>query len=91
MTGTRERNAVLLFIAPRSQTFAIVGDSGLHDRCGDEFWSDIRDTLAPEFAAGDYNEAIIHGIHRVARRLAEHFPRRDDDQNELDDSVVRGS
>ena len=31
MTQTAERNGVLLFVAPVSQTFAVVGDEGIHD------------------------------------------------------------
>ncbi len=89
MTATRNRNGVLLFIAPRSQTFAIVGDEAIHEQCGGAFWSDVRDEMTRAFANGSPTEALIRGIHRVAQRLAEHFPRRADDQNELNDSVVR--
>src|SRR4029453_14703920 len=34
MTKTAERNGVLLFVAPASQSFAVVGDQGIHERCG---------------------------------------------------------
>src|SRR5580765_870159 len=37
MHKTRERNAVLIFIAPRIHKFAVVGDQAIHERCGDEF------------------------------------------------------
>src|SRR5215470_15104455 len=38
MHKTRERNAVLIFVAPRVHKLAVVGDDAIHERCGDEFW-----------------------------------------------------
>ena len=90
MTATRERNAVLIFIAPRSQTFAIVGDSGVHQRCGDDFWQQVASEMNRAFADGNPTQAIVKGIHRITKILAEHFPRRADDQNELPDAPLHG-
>ena len=41
MTRTRERNAVLLYFAPVSRKFAVVGDAGVHEKCGAGFWEEI--------------------------------------------------
>jgi uncharacterized membrane protein len=38
MDRTQERNAVLIFVAPRVHKFAVVGDKAVHEKCGDEFW-----------------------------------------------------
>ena len=38
MDKTAERNGVLIYVAPRVRKFAIIGDAGVHTRCGDEFW-----------------------------------------------------
>src|SRR5277367_2800919 len=40
MHETKERNGVLLFVAPRARKFAIVGDKAVHERCGDAFWKE---------------------------------------------------
>src|SRR5689334_6105401 len=45
MRQTRERNGVLVFVAPKSQTFAIVGDEGIHQKCGPDFWNAIVDEM----------------------------------------------
>jgi len=37
MTATRERNGVLISVAPRSRVFAILGDEAIHAQCGDSF------------------------------------------------------
>src|SRR6266576_1362785 len=41
MHKTQQRNAVLIFVAPREHKFAVVGDKAIHEKCGDEFWPRI--------------------------------------------------
>lgn len=89
MAQTRERNGVLIYVAPRSQTFAIVGDEGAHRCCGDAFWRTVSDEMRERFR-DDPTAAIVHAIVRVAERLSGDFPCRTDDRNELADEVIRG-
>ena len=88
MPQTRERNAVLLFVAPASQAFAIIGDEGVHRKCGNAFWSELAATMQASFRREDYTGALLEGIERAGTLLAGHFPRRPDDKNELPDRVV---
>jgi uncharacterized membrane protein len=87
MARTKDRNGVLLFVAPRSQAFAVIGDAGIHDKCGPEFWSELADQMAGSFRSGDYAEGILAGVRRAGDLLARHFPRRTDDQDELSNAV----
>ena len=89
MTQTRERNGVLIFVAPRSQTFAIIGDEGVHRHCGQEFWNEVSEQMRSRFRE-DPTSAITHAIARAGEHLARHFPRQADDRNELSDAVERG-
>src|SRR5207237_9974753 len=38
MQKTRDRNAVLIFVAPSAHKYAVVGDVGVHEKCGEEVW-----------------------------------------------------
>lgn len=89
MGKTRERNAVLFFVAPLTQKFAVVGDSAVHSLCGDIFWQEIAAELTRHFQASDFTGGLIAGIRRAGDLLAKHFPRKGDDQNELSDSVLK--
>jgi|ERR1051326_7909747 uncharacterized membrane protein len=89
MTGTRHRNGVLIYIAPLSRTFAIVGDTGVHDKCGDAFWQEVSGVMAALMKAGRYTEAVVAAVEKVGEVLARHFPREPGDQNELPDRIVR--
>ena len=74
MTKRHHRNAVLLYIAPRSHQFAIVGDSGVHDKCGDAFWREVSAQLGVAMRQGDYTAAVIQAIGQIGQLLAAHFP-----------------
>jgi uncharacterized membrane protein len=92
MTDTAERNGVLLFVAPESQSITVLGDRGAHERCGDAFWTTVVEAVRDEFRAGRFTEGIVAGVRALGDELARHFPRRpgDVDRNELPDGVSRG-
>jgi uncharacterized membrane protein len=89
MEKTRGRNGVLIYIAPRSRNFAIVGDVAIHEHCGDQFWQEIAEAMETNLKQERYTEALLLAIERVGAVLAAHFPRQPDDRNELPDEVER--
>jgi uncharacterized membrane protein len=91
MTRTEERIGVLLFVAPASRSFAVIGDRGIHERCGEDFWVGVAQAMRELFRAGRFTEGIVAGVARVGDELARHFPPRPDqaDRNELPDAVSR--
>ena len=74
MAKTQHHNAVLIFIAPKSQTFAIHGDVAIHQKCGPEFWQTLRDEIVPHLKAAEYTTALVHAIGKAGALLAQHFP-----------------
>ena len=87
MTQTRERNAVLIFVAPRAQKFAVIGDRGVYEKCGQPFWEALTQAMRPHFQAQHFTDAIVHAVREAGSLLAQHFPRRPDDRNELPNAV----
>lgn len=88
MEQTRERNGVLILVAPASQTFAVVGDEAVHARCGQVFWEEMAAAMAGEFRRGEFTAGLLAGIGRAGELLGRHFPRRADDRDELPNQVV---
>ena len=88
MTKTRERNGVLIFVAPRTHKFAVIGDEAVHTRCGDAFWRLLADEMSGHFKKGEFTEGLVHGVRKAGELLAQHFPHRPDDRNELPDRVA---
>ena len=87
MTRTRHRNGVLIFIAPRARKFAIIGDTGVHEKCGDAFWRAVASEISAHFAKSDFTAGIVHGIHKSGELLTAHFPPQPGDTNELPDEI----
>jgi len=83
MHETLERNGVLFYLATGSRRFAVLGDEELHKKVGEEFWRQAADLMNGEFKAGRFVEGLTAAIALVGAQLAEHFPRKSDDVNEL--------
>jgi uncharacterized membrane protein len=77
------RNAVLIFVAPKSQTFAIYGDAATHAHCGPEFWNLLRDEMTTHLQDSRYTDALLHAINKAGDLLAVHFPRNAQDSSPL--------
>ena len=75
MSRTPHRNAVLIFVAPRTHKFAVIGDQAVHEKCGEEFWTQVAAEMTEHFKNGKWTEALLHGIKKAGELLAEHFPR----------------
>ena len=87
MHETLERNGVLFYLATGSRRFAVLGDEELHKKVGEEFWRQAADLMNGEFKAGRFVEGLTAAIALVGAQLAEHFPRKSDDVNELPDTI----
>ncbi|MFL6588605.1 MAG: TPM domain-containing protein [Chthoniobacterales bacterium] len=90
MEKTRERNGILVFVAPRAQKFAVIGDEGVHQKCGDEFWQQLIEKMRGHFLREDFTEALVEAITAAGDLLARYFPRTEASTNELPDEIVEG-
>ncbi len=89
MDRTKARNAVLIFVAPKSQQFAVIGDVAVHEKCGQAFWEKLAGEMGKHFKQSDFTGGLVHAIGMAGRLLAEHFPADGPNPNELSDDVVR--
>lgn len=87
MDKTRERNGVLIFVAPRAHKFAVIGDAGVHARCGDDFWTQLAHEMSGHFRKSEFTTGIVHGVRKAGELLAQHFPRQSGDTNQLSDDI----
>ncbi len=90
MDQTEARNGVLIFLAPERREFAIVGDRGIHEKVGDDFWAEERNQLQHYFRQGAYSEGVCAIIGQIGEKLKAFFPYQQDDENELSDEISYG-
>ena len=70
--------------------FAVIGDEGIHQRCGETFWQQLVAGMQIFFQAQSFTDALVHAIQRTGELLAHEFPRQPDDRNELPNAVEEG-
>jgi uncharacterized membrane protein len=88
MHKTRERNAVLIFVVPRAHKFAVVGDKGIHEKCGNELWQRVVDKMRDDFRNEHFTDALVEAIQEIGSVLAARFPLKSGrNPNELRDEI----
>lgn len=92
MTATRERNGILIFVAPRSQKFAVLGDSGITSRAGTTPLDEMASSMSAAFREGRFTDGLVGAVERAGALLAAHFPRTegDSDRDEISNTISRG-
>jgi len=91
MDKTVARNGVLLYVALKDRQLAVLGDQGIHEKVGNEFWQkEVRQILS-DFNKANYAEGIAKVVGDIGEALRTHFPYdKDGDINELPDDIVFG-
>jgi uncharacterized membrane protein len=91
MEKTKQRNGVLVYIAVKDHQFAILGDQGIHDKVGDNFWQAEASVLRHHLSRNNMVEGIETCIREIGESLQQHFPyEAGDEENELPDDIVFG-
>lgn len=91
MDKTDLRNAVLIYVALKDRQLAVYGDSGIHEKTGDEFWKAAVDIMLHHFNKENYSKGISHIVTEIGDTLKLYFPYdKDTDKNELPDEIIFG-
>lgn len=87
LMNTRDRTGVLLFVSLKEHRVQILGDKGIHEKVGHEFWQAEADLIVRAIREGRPAEGVARAIRDVGEKLKAHFPRREGDTNELSDEL----
>lgn len=90
MQTTTERNGILILVIPRARKFAVIGDEGVHQKCGDQFWQQLVEKMRLHFQNENFTDALVEAIQEAGELLASHFPKSAAPQNELPDEIIEG-
>lgn len=91
MDKTKERNGTLVYIAFADHQLAILGDEGIHQRVGQQYWEEEVAKMIREFKSEHVIEGICQVIADIGAALRHHFPYDSEtDKNELPDEIVFG-
>lgn len=80
---TKHRNGILIYLSLSDRQFAILGDQGIHNRVGDQFWAEAAAKMGSAFSKGEFLKGVVDTIGWLGIYLKEHFPKEAGDKNEL--------
>ncbi len=91
MTLTKDRNAVLIYVAMKDHQLAILGDEGINSKVGLEYWRAEVLKMIKDFNRENYAKGIREVIEDIGEALHKHFPYDGKtDKNELPDDLIFG-
>jgi uncharacterized membrane protein len=90
MHKTESRNGILFYLSLDDHKFAVIGDVGIHQKVGDEFWDTIKNEMIPLFKDNKMVDGLTMGIEKAGIELKKYFPYKSDDKIELDDEISFG-
>jgi putative membrane protein len=85
---TRDENGILIFISILERKVWILGDRGVNVKIPDETWQAHANEISQGIREGRPCDALCAVIENCGRVLVEHFPRKEDDTNELPDELI---
>ena len=85
---THGRTGIMIYLSMQEHRAEIVADEPIAEIVPAEVWGEAMADMLDEIKRGNIAEGMAAGVRDVAIVLAEHFPRGDDDQNELPDRLI---
>jgi uncharacterized membrane protein len=88
MHATKERNGVLIYLSFTDRKLAILGDVGIDEKVGADFWDGTKNQLIEDFKKNQFTQGIINAVKESGNRLKAHFPCEADDIDELSNEIT---
>ncbi len=85
---THGRTGVLIYLSLAERRAEIVADDAIAAKVSPEVWGAAMATLVSEIRSGHPAAGLVGAVTQVGAVLAEHFPRAEDDVNELPDRLI---
>ncbi len=85
---TAERTGVLIFVSLFEHRVIVLADVGIHAKVGPDAWAEVDAAILEGIRAGSLADGLVHGIERAGALLAEHFPWREGNRNEIPDRLI---
>lgn len=85
---TKHHSGVLFFVSLAEHYVEIVADQGIHEKIGEARWQGIVQTFVTHMQKGEVTEGFVAAIGACGTAMAEHYPRDEDDVNELSDGLI---
>ncbi|MBM3927072.1 MAG: hypothetical protein FJ335_01220 [Sphingomonadales bacterium] len=91
-TGAEKRTvaatAVMLYLSLAEHRAELIADEAIHSRVSDDVWGHAMASLIEAVKDGRPGDGMAAAVREIGVVLAEHFPQRESDVNELPDRLI---
>jgi putative membrane protein len=84
---TRDRTGILVFVSLLERRVQILADSGINARVAPGTWDGVVGIIVESIRKGDLCQGLCDAVGRCGEILAQEFPRKADDTDELDNRL----
>jgi putative membrane protein len=85
---THGRTGILIYLSMREHRAQILADEAIASKVPPETWGEAMAAMLEHISDGRCADGMIAAVGKVGAVLAEHFPRAEDDTNELPDRLI---
>ncbi len=85
---THGRTGILIYLSLAERRAEIVADAAIAAQVAPEVWGDAMAAMLAELKQDHLADGLIAAVASVGAVLAQHFPRTQDDHNELPDRLI---
>ena len=90
LSRTKAQTGVLFFLSLMERTVWVLADKGIYEKIRQEQLDRFAATVSQGVREGRPAEALRQAINEAGTLLAEHFPSKPGDKNELSDGIITG-
>jgi len=85
---TRDRTGIMIFISLLERKVEVLADCGINEKVDKNYWNELVQDLAMDISKGNRVEGLIKAIEKCGKSLADFFPIKEDDTNEISDQLI---
>lgn len=86
--NTRDRTGVLIMVSLEERMVQVLAGSGINSVVPEHTWSAMVRCITEGIKVGSPAKGIVAAVADIGKMLAENFPMKSDDANELSNTVV---
>lgn len=85
---TRDLTGILIYVSVFERQVQVLADKGINDKVDPKVWDEVVAMVTAGIRAGKPGEALCRGVTRCGELVAEKFPIKADDTDELPNLII---
>ncbi|MBG0791657.1 MAG: TPM domain-containing protein [Desulfovibrionaceae bacterium] len=85
---TRDLTGILIYVSVFERQVQVLADKGINDKVDPKVWEEVVAMVTDGIRAGKPGEALCRGVARCGELVAEKFPIKADDTDELPNLII---